>query len=403
MRSATGWSCMSRTRTVFRPPMSSIHAPARCSAPFPSRPARRADDARPPVDHDDRPRPRAGLLRRGAGRPRISARQSPAACHRLWRARPTARRPRLYLDLPLHGTTPARQPALGVPRAKPRRGPRLPCRGAGPWRHRRRATRSAPQVSPRLLRSVRARPGRQPDRGRHASARGLKMNFRSDNEAGAHPAIIEAVGRAFTSGNVFSYGEDEWTQKVERRLRDIFEKPDLSAYPFATGTAANVLALACCMPRWCAVFCHPALHIAVYEANAPQFYTAGATPAHIDGAAGKIDPRKLASALAEPVYGVVHHPQPAAVSITQATECGTVYAPEEIAAISTSVRRHSLKLHMDGARFANALSFVGCMPAELTWKAGVDVLSLGATKNGAMGAEVVVFFDTALAREFEFR
>lgn len=229
------------------------------------------------------------------------------------------------------------------------------------------------------------------------------MNFRSDNEAGAHPAIIEAVGRAFTSGSAFSYGADEWTQKVERRLRDIFEKPDLSAYPVATGTAANVLALACCAPPWGAIFCHPASHIAVDEANAPQFYTAGAELARIDGPAGKIDPRKLASALAEPVYGVVHHPQPAAVSITQATECGTVYAPEEIAAISTSVRRHGLRLHMDGARFANALSFVNCMPAELTWKAGVDVLSLGATKNGAMGAEVVVFFDGALAREFEFR
>ncbi|MBS0223939.1 MAG: low specificity L-threonine aldolase [Proteobacteria bacterium] len=229
------------------------------------------------------------------------------------------------------------------------------------------------------------------------------MNFRSDNEAGAHPAIIEAVGRAFASGSAFSYGADEWTQKVERRLRDIFDKPDLSAYPVATGTAANVLALACCTPPWGAIFCHPASHIAVDEANAPQFYTAGAELIRIDGPAGKIDPRKLAAALAEPVYGVVHHPQPAAVSITQATECGTVYAPEEIAAISTSARRHGLKLHMDGARFANALSFVNCVPAELTWKAGVDVLSLGATKNGAMGAEVVVFFDSALAREFEFR
>jgi threonine aldolase len=229
------------------------------------------------------------------------------------------------------------------------------------------------------------------------------MNFRSDNEAGAHPLIIEAVGRAFTSGNTFSYGEDPWTEKIEGRLRDIFEKPDLSAYPVATGTAANVLALACCTPPWGAIFCHPASHIAVDEANAPQFYTAGGTLIRIDGPAGKIDPRKLASALAEPVYGVVHHPQPAAISITQATECGTAYAPEEIAAISTSVRRHALKLHMDGARFANALSFVGCTPAELSWKAGVDVLSLGATKNGAMAAEVVIFFNSELAREFEFR
>jgi threonine aldolase len=228
------------------------------------------------------------------------------------------------------------------------------------------------------------------------------MNFRSDNEAGAHPAIIEAVGRAFSAGPVHSYGADEWTHKVERRLREIFDKPDLAAYPVATGTAANVLALACCCPPWGAIYCNAASHIAVDEANAPQFYTGGAKLVSVDGPAGKIDARKLALALAEPVYGVVHHPQPAAVNISQATECGTAYAPEEIAAIATAAHRHGLKLHMDGARFANALSFVGCAPAELSWKAGVDVLSLGATKNGALGAEVVIFFDAVAAKEFEF-
>ncbi len=228
------------------------------------------------------------------------------------------------------------------------------------------------------------------------------MNFRSDNETGAHPAIIEAVSRAFAAGPVHSYGADPWTQKVEHRLREIFEKPDLRAWPVATGTAANVLALASCCPPWGAIFCNPASHLAVDEANAPQFYTGGAKLSVVDGPAGKIDAQKLAAALAEPVYGVVHHPQPAAVSIAQATECGAAYAPEEIAAIATATHRHGLKLHMDGARFANALSFVGCSPAELSWKAGVDVLSLGATKNGAMGAEVVIFFDSAVAGSFEF-
>jgi threonine aldolase len=228
------------------------------------------------------------------------------------------------------------------------------------------------------------------------------MNFRSDNEAGAHPAIIEAVSHAFRAGPVHSYGADEWTQKVERRLRDIFEKPDLCAYPVAVGTAANVLALACCTPPWGSVFCHPTAHIAAEETNAAEFY-AGARLVRVDGAGGKIDARALAEALAQPVYGVVHFSQPSAVSLTQATENGTVYAPEEIAALSTSAHRHGLKMHMDGARFANALSFVGCSPAELTWKAGIDVLSLGATKNGAMGAEIVVFFKTELARDFEYR
>jgi len=234
-------------------------------------------------------------------------------------------------------------------------------------------------------------------------SQGHAMNFRSDNETGAHPAIIEAVGRAFSSGSVFSYGADPWTRKVEDRLRDIFERPGLIAHPVATGTAANVLSLACCTPPWGSIYSHPAAHIAVDEANAPEFYTGGAKLEPIDGPAGKIDPKKLAHALAQPVYGVVHHPQPSAVSITQATECGAVYAPEEIAAIATSTHRHGLKLHMDGARFANALSSVGCSAAARSWKAGVDVLSLGATKNGAMGAEVVIFFDAELAREFEFR
>jgi threonine aldolase len=228
------------------------------------------------------------------------------------------------------------------------------------------------------------------------------MNFRSDNEAGAHPAIIEAVARAFQAGPVHSYGADDWTQKVERRLRDIFEKPNLVAYPVATGTSANVLALACCSPPWGAIYCNSASHIAVDEANAPQFYTAGAKLVFVDGEAGKIDSRRLAAALAEPVYGVVHHPQPAAVSLSQITECGAAYAPEEIAAIATATHRHGLKLHMDGARFANALAYVGCTPAELSWKAGVDVLSLGATKNGALAAEVVIFFESEAARQFEF-
>jgi len=228
------------------------------------------------------------------------------------------------------------------------------------------------------------------------------MNFRSDNETGAHPLIIEAVTRAFNAGPVHSYGADAWTQKVEQRLRQIFQKPDLVSFPVATGTAANVLALSCCTPPWGSIYCHPTAHIAVDEANAPEFYT-GAKLEPIDGPAGKIDSKALANALAQPVYGVVHHPQPSAVSITQATECGTAYAPEEIAAIATSTHRQGLKLHMDGARFANALSYIDCTAAELSWQAGVDVLSLGATKNGAMGAEVVIFFDADLAREFEFR
>lgn len=229
------------------------------------------------------------------------------------------------------------------------------------------------------------------------------MNFRSDNEVGAHPAILEAVNRAFSGGTAHSYGADEWTHQVERRLREIFEKPDLIVFPVATGTAANALALSCCTPPWGAIYCHPEAHIQVDEANAPEFFASGAKLVPIAGPAGKMDTKALADALAQPVYGVVHHPQPAAVSITQATECGTVYDPHDIAVIATAAHRHGLKLHMDGARFANALSFIGCSAAELSWRAGVDVLSFGATKNGALAAEAVVFFEPELAREFEFR
>lgn len=229
------------------------------------------------------------------------------------------------------------------------------------------------------------------------------MNFRSDNEVGAHPDILGAVSRAFSAGTAPSYGADDWTQRVERKLREIFAKPDLLAFPVATGTAANVLALSCCAPSWGAIYCHPEAHINVDEANAPEFFTAGAKLLPIPGPAGKVDQKQLARALAQPVYGVVHHAQPSAVSITQATECGTVYDPDEIASIATTAHRHGLKLHMDGARFANALSYIGCSAAELSWMAGVDVLSLGATKNGALAAEVVVFFQPEIAREFEFR
>ena len=229
------------------------------------------------------------------------------------------------------------------------------------------------------------------------------MNFRSDNEVGAHPAVLAAVTRAFTSGSAFSYGADEWTQRVERRLRDLFDKPDLVVQPVITGTAANSLALACCTPPWGAVFCHATSHIAAEETGAPEFYTGGARLFRIDGPAGKIDPAKFADAAAQPVYGVPHFSQPTALSLTQATECGTVYAPEEIAALSTVARRHDLAVHMDGARFANALAYVGCSPAELTWKAGVDVLSFGATKNGVLAAEAVVFFKPELARDYPFR
>ena len=229
------------------------------------------------------------------------------------------------------------------------------------------------------------------------------LDFRSDNTAGAHPAIIEAVARAYRAGPMSSYGDDPLTERVVQRLRRLFDHESLVAWPVATGTAANALALSCLTPPWGVIYCHPQAHIQVDEAGAPELLSGGAKLVPIDGPAAKIDPASLAAALAPDVKGVVHHPQPAAVSITQATECGASYTPDEVQALSALARRHGLALHMDGARLANAVAYLGCSPAAITWRAGVDVLSFGATKNGALGAEAVVFFDPAKAIEFEFR
>jgi len=173
-------------------------------------------------------------------------------------------------------------------------------------------------------------------------------------------------------------------------------------FPVASGTAANALSLACLVPPYGSVYCHAEAHIETDECGAPEFYGA-ARLVPLPGPHGKISAGELRAALARAGTGDVHRVQPAAVSITEATELGALYRPEEVRAISRVARRHGLKLHMDGARFANAVARLGCRPADLTWRAGVDALSLGATKNGALGAEAVVFFDRSLAKDFPFR
>lgn len=226
------------------------------------------------------------------------------------------------------------------------------------------------------------------------------MNFASDNTAGISPEILAALAAA-NDGAVGSYGADPITARLEAKLADLFEH-EVAVFPVATGTAANALALAAVTPPWGAVLCHPLAHIACDEANAPEFYTGGAKLVPVAGADGKLAAADLAALLPGDL-GNVHHAQPAAISLTQATECGTVYRPAEIAGIATLAHRHGLAVHMDGARFANALVHLDVSPAELTWRAGVDVLSFGATKNGALGAEAIVFFDPARARDLPFR
>ncbi len=224
-------------------------------------------------------------------------------------------------------------------------------------------------------------------------------NFCSDNVCGAAPEIIEALGRAF-DGSAMPYGADDWTTRVEARLQEVFET-DCRVFPVATGTAANALSLSVLSPPYGAVYCYEEAHVNVDECGAPEFYSGGAKLVALAGTDAKLAPETLRAAIQG--VGDQHHMQPAAVSLSQASELGTVYRPAEVAAIAEVARAHGLGLHMDGARFANALAHLGCSPAEATWKAGVDALSFGATKNGALAAEAVVLFRPELAEELVYR
>ncbi len=223
------------------------------------------------------------------------------------------------------------------------------------------------------------------------------MNFNSDNVHGVDDAILDALREA-NAGTARAYGHDDWTAAAEARLRDVFEC-DLAAYLVVTGTGANSLALAAACPPYGAVVCHREAHINVDECGAPELYTGGAKLMGVGGAGAKITPDAVTTLLGRMGRGE-HEQRPSVLSISQATELGTRYSIDEIAALAALTRERGLRLHMDGARFANALVRLGVSPAAMTWQAGVDVLSFGATKNGALGVEAVVFFDRALARDF---
>ena len=229
----------------------------------------------------------------------------------------------------------------------------------------------------------------------------MGRNFSSDHVAPACDAILAAVNEA-NQGFVTSYGGDELTAKLQSLASDVFER-QVAIFPVTSGTAANALALSQIVPPYGAIYCYEAAHIVTDEAGAPSFFTGGAQLVGFPAEDGKIRPEQLTRAVAYAEDLGIHHVKPGAVTLTQATEWGTVYGLEEIAAVSKAARQHQLPVHMDGARFANALVHLGCSPAEATWKCGVDVLSLGATKNGALGADAVVFFDPAKARDFERR
>jgi threonine aldolase len=226
-------------------------------------------------------------------------------------------------------------------------------------------------------------------------------NFCSDNVAGASPEIIAALGAAAT-GAMTPYGADPISKRVQQRLCDLFET-ELTAYFVATGTAANALALASLCPPHGSVYCHRESHVNADECGAPEFFTGGAKLIDLEGAQGKLHAADLERELAKGWAGVEHHVQPAAVSVTQASEAGTLYTLDELRAIAKLCASHNLALHMDGARFANALDTLNCSPADASWRVGVDVLSFGATKNGAMAAEAVLFFNPDIAAQFRYR
>jgi threonine aldolase len=226
------------------------------------------------------------------------------------------------------------------------------------------------------------------------------LNFASDNGAGAAPEILAAIAAA-SQGVAAAYGADPWSQRACARLAEIFEI-DLTAFLVASGTAANALALSALARPWEAVFCHEESHVHDDECGAPEFFTGGAKLVGIPGFDGKITPDALRETLARFPRGLVKSPQPAALTLSQVTEAGTLYSLDEIAALSEIAHAAGLSVHLDGARFANALVSLGCSPAVMSWRAGIDALSFGATKNGALACEAVVFFDKAKAESFPY-
>ncbi|MBH0239448.1 threonine aldolase family protein [Methylobrevis albus] len=226
------------------------------------------------------------------------------------------------------------------------------------------------------------------------------MHFSSDNWAGASPIVANALANA---GNGFhpAYGADDLSRRITDRFCEVFER-DVAVFFVATGTAANSLALASILKPGGIVLAHHQSHIAVDECGAPEFFTGGGKLVTLPGARGKLDAATVAAAIARYQPPAVHHGRPMAVSLTQASEAGTVYTPAEVATIAGVAHKAGLKLHMDGARFANALAALNVSPAEASWRSGVDVLSFGATKNGCWCAEAVVLFDPRGAEEFGY-
>lgn len=229
-----------------------------------------------------------------------------------------------------------------------------------------------------------------------------EIELRSDNAAGVAPEILGAIDRA-NPGSAIAYGDDDITGELQRIVREVFEHPTARAFPVASGTAANALSLAAMCPPWGSVLCHETAHILRSECGATSMFGGGAVMTGVPGDGHRIGIDELRGALDRVRWGDPHHSQPAVLSLTLPTDMGTLYSVAEVSALAAVAHERGLRVHVDGVRIANALVALGVTPADLTWRAGVDVLSLGATKNGAMSTEAIVTFDDPVAEELVYR
>jgi threonine aldolase len=230
----------------------------------------------------------------------------------------------------------------------------------------------------------------------------VAIEFRSDNAAGVAPEILAAITAA-NVGTAIAYGADPLTEQLEAVVREVFEHPAARVFPVTSGTAANALSLTSMCPPWGAVLCHETAHVLASEANATAMLGGGVLLRGVPGDDFRVQPRTLRNALDAVHWGDNHESQPKVLSLTQPTDLGTAYPVTELIALTGIAREYAMRVHLDGARLANALAATGCSPADLTWRAGVDTVSLGATKNGALSAEAIVTFDTAVAGELVYR
>ena len=228
------------------------------------------------------------------------------------------------------------------------------------------------------------------------------IELRSDNAAGVAPEILAAIEAANT-GSALAYGGDELTAHLQDVVRSVFEHPTARVFPVTSGTAANSLSLSAATPPWGAVLCHPSAHIITAEGGATSLFSGGAVMQGVGGDHGLVDPARLRAAVEAVRWGDPHESQPSVLSLTLPSDFGTLYRVEEVAELTAIARDYGMRVHVDGARIANAVAALGCAPADVTWRAGVELLSLGATKNGALSAEAIVVFDDALADALVYR